>query len=152
VEGAHEQLKTAHKQSGSATFDLVSLALLQPCNGTLYEPTFTDVFPSSSDALLPPPILLLMLIRLELLGGRNIALIGRCGPPGGEPGGELAMALSVPLEQSKPVPEDAQSSTCRRRYYSGFRVRCGGAMDPEGEVEWVDMQTRESKKLFRLPW
>ncbi len=53
-------------------------------------PTLTAVFPSSSEALLPP---LLMLIRLELLGdGRIIALIGLCEAPEGDAGGEVAMA------------------------------------------------------------
>jgi hypothetical protein len=49
--------------------------------------------PSSSDARLPPPTLLVMLIRLLLLGGFIIALIGRCSKPEGDSGGELAMAL-----------------------------------------------------------
>ena len=57
-------------------------------------PTLTDVLPSSSDALLPPPCLLLMLIRLELLPGWKIPLIGRMG--GGEAEGELAMEPSSP--------------------------------------------------------
>jgi hypothetical protein len=56
-------------------------------------PTLTDVLPSSSDALLPPPTLLVILIRLLLLGGFIIALMGRCGKPDGDSGGELAMAL-----------------------------------------------------------
>lgn len=56
-------------------------------------PTLTDVLPSSSDALLPPPTLLATLIRLLLLGGLIIALSGRCGKADGDPGGELAMAL-----------------------------------------------------------
>ena len=54
-------------------------------------PTFTAVLPSSSDARLPPG-LLLTLIRLLLLGGRIMALIGRCGPADGDVGGELVMA------------------------------------------------------------
>lgn len=42
-------------------------------------PTLTDVLASSSEALLPPG-LLLMLMRLELRAGRRMALIGRdCG-------------------------------------------------------------------------
>ena len=66
-------------------------------------PTFTDVFPSSSEALLPPPALLVMLIRLFVLGGRIIALTGREGMPEGDPGGELAIALLVPLVATKCV-------------------------------------------------
>jgi hypothetical protein len=57
-------------------------------------PTLTEVFESSSDARLPPPCLLLMLMRLELrLDGPIIALMGR-GMPAGDPGGE-AMAANV---------------------------------------------------------
>lgn len=55
-------------------------------------PTLTEVLPSSSEARLPPPALLVMLIRLFVLGGRIIALIGLEAVPG-DPGGELAMAL-----------------------------------------------------------
>lgn len=57
-----------------------------------YSPTLTAVFVSSSDALLPPPVLLCMLMRLLLLGaGRTMALNGRGGNVPGEAGGELAM-------------------------------------------------------------
>jgi len=64
-------------------------------------PTFTDVFPSSSEALLPPPVLLLTLIRLALRCGRTIALIGLVGALGGDPGGERSMALdAVSLRQN----------------------------------------------------
>lgn len=62
----------------------------------LHVPTLTEVFPSSSEARLPPPALLALLIRLFVRGGRIIALMGRGGgdmPVGGDPGGELAMAL-----------------------------------------------------------
>ena len=58
----------------------------------VHPPTFTDVFPSSSEALLPPPCLLVILMRLELRGARRTALMGRGGTLGGEAGGELAMA------------------------------------------------------------
>lgn len=44
-----------------------------------YVPTLTEVFPSSSDARLPPPALLEVLIRLFVRGGRIMALIGRGG-------------------------------------------------------------------------
>lgn len=53
-------------------------------------PTLTAVLLSSSEALLPPG-LLLMLMRLELRFGRIIALMGRGTPLAGEPGGEVAM-------------------------------------------------------------
>lgn len=56
-------------------------------------PTRTDVFPSSSDALLPPPALLVVLSRLLLRGaGRTIALMGRCGSVPGDDGGEPAIS------------------------------------------------------------
>ncbi len=56
-----------------------------------YSPTLTAVFVSSSEALLPPA-LLCMLMRLVLLGaGRTMALSGRAGSVAGEAGGELAM-------------------------------------------------------------
>ncbi len=60
-------------------------------------PTLTDTagFPSSSESLLPPPSLLLVLIRLWLLPAWNTALIGRAG--GGEAGGELAIAPEPPV-------------------------------------------------------
>ena len=44
-----------------------------------------------------------MLIRLFVLGGRIIALTGREGMPEGDPGGELAIALLVPLVATKCV-------------------------------------------------
>lgn len=56
-------------------------------------PTLTDVLPSSSEALLPPPALLVMLMRLFVRGGRMKALAGREEMPDGDPGGELAIAL-----------------------------------------------------------
>lgn len=55
-----------------------------------YSPTLTDVRPSSSEALLPPPALLDVLIRLLLLWvGRIMALWGRWGGFPGEFGGEV---------------------------------------------------------------
>ena len=68
----------------------------------LYRPTLTDVLPSSSDARLPPPALLVMLMRLFARGGRIIPLMGR-EPTPGEPGGELAMALQVLLRRQNVV-------------------------------------------------
>jgi hypothetical protein len=59
-------------------------------------PTLTEVLPSSSDALLPPPALLVMLMRLFVLGGLIIALTGLGGLPEGDPGGELAITLLSP--------------------------------------------------------
>lgn len=53
-------------------------------------PTLTAVLLSSSDALLSPG-LLLILIRLELRLERNMALMGRVTPLAGEPGGEVAI-------------------------------------------------------------
>ena len=51
-------------------------------------PTLTAVRPSSSDALLPPPVLLPTLIRLLLLGaGLTMALSGRGGRFPGDVGG-----------------------------------------------------------------
>jgi hypothetical protein len=56
----------------------------------MHLPTLTAVLLSSSDARLPP-CLLLMLMRLELRFERIIALIGRATPFAGDPGGEVAM-------------------------------------------------------------
>jgi hypothetical protein len=56
----------------------------------MHLPTLTAVLLSSSEALLPP-CLLLMLMRLELRFERIIALIGRGTPFAGEPGGEVAI-------------------------------------------------------------
>ena len=53
-------------------------------------PTLTDVLPSSSEALLPAPGLLLTLNRLEGLLGWKMPLIGRAG--GGDAGG-----LAIPF-------------------------------------------------------
>lgn len=51
---------------------------------------------SSSEALLPPPCLLLALMRLELRFDRIMALMGRwCTPPAGDAGGEVAIAGSA---------------------------------------------------------
>lgn len=61
----------------------------------MYIPTLTAVRLSSSEALLPPPVLLPVLMRLWLLGAvlEAMALRGRWGRwPPGEAGGELAMA------------------------------------------------------------
>ena len=60
-----------------------------------YVPTLTDVLASSSDALLAAPPRLLMLIRLELLFGRTMALMGREGrsrEDAGDPGGTTIAA------------------------------------------------------------
>lgn len=58
--------------------------------GPRHSPTLTDVRPSSSEALLPPPALLDVLIRLLLLWvGRIMALCGRWGGFPGEFGGEV---------------------------------------------------------------
>lgn len=65
----------------------------------LNSPTLTEVFVSSSEALLPPT-LLTMLIRLAVRGCR-IALDGRGGMPEGDVGGELAMALLVLISATK---------------------------------------------------
>lgn len=62
----------------------------------MYVPTLTEVFASSSDALLPP-CLLLVLSRLELLCMPYIALKGRCGASGGEEGGD---EVAMPLQRS----------------------------------------------------
>lgn len=55
-------------------------------------PTLTAVLPSSSDARLPP-CLLLMLMRLLLRGVRITALMGRGAVPVGEAGGETVITL-----------------------------------------------------------
>jgi hypothetical protein len=59
----------------------------------MHLPTLTAVLLSSSEALLPPG-LLLTLMRLELRFGRIIALMGRATPFAGEPGGEVAMCAA----------------------------------------------------------
>jgi hypothetical protein len=46
---------------------LVSSVAAVSTLGRRYSPTLTDVLPSSSEALLPPPALLEVLIRLLLL-------------------------------------------------------------------------------------
>lgn len=62
-------------------------------------PTLTDVLASSSEALLPPG-LLLMLMRLELRAGRKTALIGRdcdeydCGEEGVGDAGDPAIVYA----------------------------------------------------------
>lgn len=58
----------------------------------MHIPTLTAVLPSSSDARLPP-CLLLILKRLVLRGVRMTALIGRGGAVG-DAGGETAISLS----------------------------------------------------------
>ena len=70
-----------------------SVYLQKQYRSKLNVPTLTEVLPSSSEALLPPPALLVMLMRLFVRGGRIIALTGRDGMPDGDPGGELAIAL-----------------------------------------------------------
>jgi hypothetical protein len=60
----------------------------------MHLPTLTAVLLSSSEARLPP-CLLLMLMRLELRFERIIALIGRGTPFAGDPGGEAAMYVCV---------------------------------------------------------
>lgn len=58
----------------------------------IHIPTLTAVLPSSSDARLPP-CLLLILKRLVLRGVRMTALMGRGGAPVGDPGGETVISL-----------------------------------------------------------
>jgi hypothetical protein len=85
----------------------------------------TDVFPSSSDALLPPPILLVMLMRLLLLGGFITALIGLCGKPDGDPGGELAMAQLRFLVATKRVALAGIAYMVRKKlYFKMLSVGC----------------------------
>lgn len=58
-------------------------------------PTRTEVLISSSDARLPPPRLLVMLVRLSLRPGRITALRGLGGPCEGECGGVTAILYDV---------------------------------------------------------
>lgn len=69
---------------------LVRSMHIGPWGGGGHLPTLTAVLLSSSDALLSPG-LLLILIRLELRLERNMALMGRVTPLAGEPGGEVAI-------------------------------------------------------------
>lgn len=70
----------------------------------MYVPTLTDVLPSSSEALLPPG-LLLMLMRLELRAGRRMALIGRdCeGEEGVGDAGDPTIVLALSKDQMNVV-------------------------------------------------
>lgn len=72
--------------------DSILLHAVRHAISQLHSPTFTAVLPSSSDARLPPPCLVPMLMRLELLCICMTALDGLCNTPGGEAGGELAIA------------------------------------------------------------
>ena len=63
----------------------------------MHSPTLTAVLPSSSEALLPPPCLLPMLMRLELRCICRVALDDLCNAPGGEAGGELAIVHWLPF-------------------------------------------------------
>ena len=60
-------------------------------------PTLTAVLLSSSEALLPPSVGLLDMLRRLLLRGAGLAMAlkGRAGILPGDAGGELAMAQSV---------------------------------------------------------
>lgn len=65
-------------------------------------PTLTEVLPSSSEALLPPPTLLETLMRLLLRGaGRTMALTGRWGMFPGDCGGEVEAILASPAAQAR---------------------------------------------------
>jgi len=66
-------------------------------------PTLTAVLPSSSEARLPP-CLLLVLIRLLLRGVRITALIGRGAGPVGDPGGETV------ISPGETTPDEAKRS------------------------------------------
>ena len=99
----------------------------------VYSPTLTAVFVSSSDALLPPPILLCMLMRLLLLGaGRTMALNGRAGSATGDVGGELAMSAAatsgrgpsrLPLTRGH-CRESVRSIDLSRRAGTGWLCLC----------------------------
>lgn len=84
-------------------------------------PTLTAVLlPSSSEFLLPPPCLLLMLSRLELRFGRIMALMGLGTPMlGGDPGGETAAIVCTATATPFTVEECAQTPILFRRFPRG---------------------------------
>lgn len=76
-----------HDRCGVRAWELVWDHL----KGDGHVPTLTAVLPSSSDARLPPG-LLLILMRLLLRGVRITALIGRGAGPVGDAGGETVIS------------------------------------------------------------
>lgn len=76
-----------HSRCGARAWKLIWVHL----KGDSHIPTLTAVLPSSSDARLPPG-LLLVLMRLVLRGVRITALIGRGAGPVGDPGGETVIS------------------------------------------------------------
>jgi hypothetical protein len=102
----------------------------------MHLPTLTAVLLSSSEALLPPG-LLLTLMRLELRFGRIMALMGRGTPFAGEPGGEVAMgaATAAPLcvrVCAPAVGDGVAGAFCvgmarQRRVWRAWSRRCSSA-------------------------
>lgn len=80
-------------------------------------PTLTAVLLSSSDARLPP-ILLLILSRLELRFGRIMALIGLFPRAGGEVGGGGDSMIAVPRLRRLSVRGAA--SLCNGRWEGNY--------------------------------
>lgn len=70
----------------------MELGMIRGSIRRIHIPTLTAVLPSSSDARLPP-CLLLILKRLVLRGVRMTALMGRGGAPVGDAGGETVISL-----------------------------------------------------------
>lgn len=82
-------MRVSMRASSVAALWSVAQRMLRLPYGTRIDlPTRTDVRPSSSEALLPPPALLVILNRELLLGaGLTIALSGRGGRFPGDVGG-----------------------------------------------------------------
>lgn len=84
---------------GAMILSLPLALVAEQGTGKLHLPTLTAVRPpSSSEARLPPPALLVMLKRLLLrVDGFIMALIGRGvnDMPPGDPGGDVAMIVRV---------------------------------------------------------
>lgn len=90
-------------------------------------PTLTAVLLSSSEARLPP-ILLLMLKRLELRLGRIMALAGRLPRAGGDVGGE---SMVVRPRQRRSSGKGVESlCTAAVVGFEGVKGRIGGAAVP----------------------
>ena len=128
VGGGREQLWEARQYVVS---NLFHFAATNRGGGWPDSPTLTEVFPSSSEALLPP-VLLLTLMRLLLRGaGLTMALMGRCGSVPGDVGGELA--ISEGIEGSslafKRVSGGWAQSHSGSAYYLSAGASLGGIVD-----------------------
>lgn len=109
--------------------------------GTINSPTLTEVLPSSSEALLPPPALLETLMRLLLRGaGRTMALRGRWDMFPGDCGGEAESMLGTAPQG--PARKGRERLGATRRQGPALRGRNPVSCKGQTNGAWLTNETR----------